>query len=430
MATAFRAPFLVVALLSMAASASATLWIVDPGGGGDFTAIQEAIDAAAGGDEILVNPGVYYESLNFLGKILYVHSATGPDVTTIDASQSGSSCAVFEQGEPPSTILEGFTLTHGIGIDCVEAGGRAGGGAYCDLSSPTFRDCRFFANSANNGAAIYTRNGSPEISSCEFYSNFSAGYGGAISCSSSSPSIYNCHFESNTAVAGDGTIHLTIEATIEDCVFLDNDARQGGAINCGHGPANAQIRRCLFVGNRATGVHGGAIRSHEASPYIEECVFIENWALEDGGGFFAMDGGIPQVIHCTFYRNAADRYGGNIAVWYGTTLILDNSIVVEATAGAGVFCSNADVTCECNDAWGNIGGNYSGMSDPTGWNGNISADPLFCDPGLEDLALQECSPCAPGHNPDCGLIGALPVGCGGTPVVVTSWGRMKALFER
>ena len=51
------------------------------------------------------------------------------------------------------------------------------------------------------------------------------------------------------------------------------------------------------------------------------------------------------------------------------------------------------------------------MAGQLGNNGNICADPLFCDPGSSNLRLQGGSPCAPEHNPDCGLIGPWPVGC-------------------
>ncbi|MCK4306458.1 MAG: hypothetical protein KAY24_19610, partial [Candidatus Eisenbacteria sp.] len=43
--------------------------------------------------------------------------------------------------------------------------------------------------------------------------------------------------------------------------------------------------------------------------------------------------------------------------------------------------------------------------------GNISADPLFCDPDNADFTLAESSQCSPAGNPSCGLIGARPVGC-------------------
>lgn len=39
--------------------ASAREWTVDVAGGGDYTCIQDAIDAAAAGDTVWVKPGVY-----------------------------------------------------------------------------------------------------------------------------------------------------------------------------------------------------------------------------------------------------------------------------------------------------------------------------------------------------------------------------------
>jgi hypothetical protein len=90
----------------------------------------------------------------------------------------------------------------------------------------------------------------------------------------------------------------------------------------------------------------------------------------------------------------------------------------------------------CNDVYGN-GTNYSlwGMGDPTGMNGNISVDPLFCgvDPAVSgNYFLQSISPCAPGNHPDgysCGLIGARPVNCGATSTEQTTWGRIKSLYR-
>jgi hypothetical protein len=46
-------------LLAGRAEARGTVWVVDPGGGGDFTTIQAAVDAASSGDQILVRAGSY-----------------------------------------------------------------------------------------------------------------------------------------------------------------------------------------------------------------------------------------------------------------------------------------------------------------------------------------------------------------------------------
>ena len=48
-----------------------------------------------------------------------------------------------------------------------------------------------------------------------------------------------------------------------------------------------------------------------------------------------------------------------------------------------------------------------------------------------DFYIDCNSPCAPFSppNPECDLIGAWPVGCGGSPAEKTTWGAMKALFR-
>ena len=48
--------------------------------------IQDAIDGASDGDEIIVHPGTYYECIDFLGRAISLRSSDGPGVTTIDAT--------------------------------------------------------------------------------------------------------------------------------------------------------------------------------------------------------------------------------------------------------------------------------------------------------------------------------------------------------
>jgi hypothetical protein len=78
--------------------------------------------------------------------------------------------------------------------------------------------------------------------------------------------------------------------------------------------------------------------------------------------------------------------------------------------GAGIAASAVDISC--SDLFGNEGGDWIGeLAFELGVNGNICADPIFCDAENGDLSIRDDSPCAPGHNPDCILTGALPVGC-------------------
>jgi hypothetical protein len=76
--------------------------------------------------------------------------------------------------------------------------------------------------------------------------------------------------------------------------------------------------------------------------------------------------------------------------------------------GWGVSCSGGVETVSlCNDVWMNSGPNYHGCENPTGRDGNISADPRFADEAAEDFRLLEDSPCRAGATPGCGRMGAL-----------------------
>jgi len=130
------------------------------------------------------------------------------------------------------------------------------------------------------------------------------------------------------------------------------------------------------------------------------------------------------ISHCSGWGIFTDASPLALA----NTIVSFNNVGVEAFNPISVLCS---------DVHGN-GTNYAllGMSDPTGTNGNISVDPLYC--GVEpqqsgNYLLQSISPCAPGNHPDgysCGLIGRNPVGCGSTPVEKSSWSGMKSLYRR
>ena len=43
--------------------------------------------------------------------------------------------------------------------------------------------------------------------------------------------------------------------------------------------------------------------------------------------------------------------------------------------------------------------------------------------------IQSDSPCAPANSTGCGLVGALPVGCGPVALDPVSWGRIKGQYR-
>ena len=103
--------FMVVILFLCGSSAFAqTTYIVDQQGSGDFSLIQDCIDASEQGDTCRVNSGTYVENINFAGKNITLISTSGPETTVIDGSQSGS-VVTFTGSETKDAEIDPFDLT-------------------------------------------------------------------------------------------------------------------------------------------------------------------------------------------------------------------------------------------------------------------------------------------------------------------------------
>ncbi|MCH7849187.1 MAG: right-handed parallel beta-helix repeat-containing protein, partial [Planctomycetes bacterium] len=164
---------------------------------GDFPTIQEAIDAAVDGDEVEVHPGTYFETINFLGKAITVYSTDGPDVTIIDAQQTGT-VVTCDSAEGPDSVLEGFTITGG--------NSSSGGGMLNINSSPTVTNCTFNENdAARSGGGMYNDGSSPKVTNSTFSGNsagFPDAFGGGMYNNGGSPTVTNCTFAGNEAAVG------------------------------------------------------------------------------------------------------------------------------------------------------------------------------------------------------------------------------------
>ncbi len=139
----FSHRFVLVILLAVSSAQADTIYVdddncPDPGSGtvGDpYCSIQTAIDNAVDTDEVVVAPGTYFETINFLGKAIWLHSSDGVEVTTIDGTGNFHVVRCVS-GEGPNTLLDGFTITGGSGM-FHPVWIVAGGGMYNIDSSPT-----------------------------------------------------------------------------------------------------------------------------------------------------------------------------------------------------------------------------------------------------------------------------------------------------
>jgi hypothetical protein len=131
--------------------------------------------------------------------------------------------------------------------------------------------------------------------------------------------------------------------------------------------------------------------------------------------------------------------GGGVGAEEGSFPILERTVIAGSLNGGAVYAqAGSGVTLSCCDLFGNTGGDWDGsIAAQYGVDGNISADPLFCDPDAGDFTLQSGSPCLYSNHPEgwiCGLIGADPIGCPASSVppqaVWVTWGGLKTAAGR
>ncbi|MCK4413759.1 MAG: right-handed parallel beta-helix repeat-containing protein [Candidatus Eisenbacteria sp.] len=226
-----------------------------------------------------------------------------------------------------------------------------------------------------------------------------------------------------------GAILMTEDARpiFENCWIIGGTALSGGGIYLDR--ASPTFRTSLIVGNFAAIAGGGVVCQNNAWPLFEECVFARNLA-DVGGGLFC-EWSLPTIRSCTFVANGAAIAGG-IGIFAASTAILENTIIAFGTRAAAVACEDGGAILTCCDLYGNSGGDWTGcIASQENVNGNITLDPLFCDPENGDYHLHADSPCAPGGpvHPGCGLIGAWGAACGPTGTQIDSWGGLKARFR-
>jgi hypothetical protein len=333
-----------------------------------FCSIQDAISAALDGDEITVAPGIYFETIDFLGKAITLLSAGGPDVTTIDG-QGGGSVVICNSGEGPGTVLDGFTITKGTGYLPEPDSYTRGGGMLNEASHPTVTNCVFLDNTARYGAGMYNDDADPVVIGCVFAGNQTevSGLGGGISNNLASPTVIDCLFMGNSVPGGPGggggLFNGAGHPIFVGCVFLDNTASRGGG-GILNGNSEATLVNCLLAGNYA-GFEGGGIRHLAAVATL--------W-----------------VINCTLSQNDASDVGGGISIYQDSKMEIANSIV-----WANSDADGSGESSQINDPQGTTTVNFSCVQG--GWSGsganNIASDPKFVDPDNGDFRLAPDSPC-------------------------------------
>jgi hypothetical protein len=391
---------------------------VRPDGSGDAVTVQEAIDRAASGDEIVVWPGRYVENLDLRRKTLHLRSRSGPEATILDGS-GGDGPVVTADSSETTVTLEGFTITGGSG-KLYKGGDRHGGGIYSVpevtmiIRGNIIRENRTDGQWSSSGAAIFFN---------EPHSQFI---------------IEGNTLEDNYSSGNGGCINIGGPAVIQDNIIRRNRTGSGDGAGIRYNTnTRVVIRRNLFLENVA-GDHGGGIyigNTHVPASYIEvyENLFMGNiaWGSDgavdcSGGAIWLYDRG-AHVHHNTIAFNKADQIrnvfaavGGICELNPGSEVLVENNILYRNQAGGiGVYglSSSTPVTWVATFRRNLLFGDeeiHQGTFDlgviQLILEENVFADPIFCIVSLESRG--ELAGISPALNQPFGVIGAVDkAGC-------------------
>jgi hypothetical protein len=327
------------------------------------TDIQDAVDAAVAGDEIVVTNGIYAIGGRTNGipaprvvdgyrvvvdKPLNLRSAYGAQFTIIDGGQS-LRCAYLTN----SATMSGFTLTNGVSFTF------GGGGVWCASSTAVVSNCVISGNQARTYLGDACGGGA---------------YGG----------------------------------TLDDCMLTDNAVRYVNSdfnrfvtlTACGGGAAYCTLNRCSLSRNAVTftsSFYGGSVAQAQgggaAFCTLNNCTLIANsasafLAVDSSSAFRVRGGGASNCTlnNCTLTGNSAAGDGG--CSLGGCREIFGGGAYAATLNNCISFGNTREGVCEDCYSPGLLAGNN--------W---YIGDPLFVDTnGWANLRLQSDSPCINAGN--------------------------------
>lgn len=387
----------------------------------DYPTIQQAIDAAVDGDDVLVEAGTYTgignRDISFLGKRIVVHSSSGPENTIVDVQQTAlTSAFLFESGETGSSVLDGFTITNATSsairissaatiVNCIfDTNGfpdrtdwvsRNGGAMTIDGNNSYIANCQFLDNWAGyhglgvvafgEGGAMNITGNNNTIYNCLFSGNgiktsstYYTNFGGAVMVRGTGNSIRSSRFQGNHAENAGGGVYLfgTVERNfVENCTFDSNVAvsAEAGGLFVGYGT----VHNSVFYYNRAEGGTAIAINRGE----VDNCTFVQNTGVDYTARSCLRIAGVEAVpiVNNLFYQNSSNQ----IDFSYSGTAQVSYSVIPYTSSGTAnedydYYHANSHIDLGSNVYWYNESSQPLPMVNSNGQDYRLNPEFYYC----------------------------------------------------
>ncbi|MEW5924850.1 MAG: right-handed parallel beta-helix repeat-containing protein, partial [Candidatus Zixiibacteriota bacterium] len=411
----------------------------------DQPTIQAGVDAAASGDTILLKPGIYTgdgnNNIRLYDKSLVIIGTAGPDSTIIDVIESNqyaffcditideritfdlsdvsitnASCGIYSYYGIITFNLENVVIHNCTGWAINVFGGSV---------NVNVNNCEI----SNNINGISSEIGEVFIGNSDFYYNSGTAMG---ICAYNYPSdttliATKCRFVGNNMA-----IAKFSPGRVDSCTFDSNQVSIGGEgiysdCNFTHTMQSVILMGCcrtmavynsVFETNYGNIARIGDMPSSPSSILFDNCQFSYN---NGGVSEYGMGARSIRMYDCTYIyndspvvitfcpsrsiiENCTFAYNSNGAIrvkdYYedhsiANNIFYNNSYAINADT---YLDSSYQFYFGCCDVYSENGDQYIGIPDHTGINGNISADPQFCDLVTDDYTINLFSPCAPENN--------------------------------
>ncbi len=349
--------------------ADRSVWLVRKDGSGDFTDIQDAVNAATTGDTIRVGPGAYgtvhQGIVGGIGRFAVVIVLRGANRTGV---------TIVSEAGPDSTIIGDSSVTDYAVIFDNHLGGSLSG---------------FEIRGGGNRGVLLRRSG------VAVSGNRITGATWGIHCDQGAPIV-----RGNTIVGNEIGLYAVSATLASNGNRFEANTQSG--IWCADGSSAVILGDTLIANGTEGRSESAGLRVSDSNASGENLLIARG--LADG---VLLRASSLALRGCTI----VDHPGGNgVRLRSGATLDGER-LIIAVTKGCGVNTADGAATLSCCDVWGETPAAEETSCALLVGNENSYANPLFCNLSGGNYGLSSRSPCAPANSGSCGLIGVSTVTC-------------------